>query len=107
MVMVRPDKNVFKGEKVTLRCDIKWGGDTEWTYRWEINGTSNQISTQELNISSVDDFHSGNYTCSGQINTQSSQRSDAVTLTVSGEFVFDQLLHQFLYGSVTHDVLFS
>ncbi|XP_058617736.1 Fc receptor-like protein 5 isoform X1 [Onychostoma macrolepis] len=85
VVMVRPDKTVFKGEKVTLRCDIKWVGDTEWTYRWEINGTSNKISTQELNISSVDDFHSGNYTCSGQINTQSSQRSDAVTLTVSAE----------------------
>ncbi|XDV19145.1 hypothetical protein PO909_024686, partial [Leuciscus waleckii] len=76
----------------TLRCDIKWGGDTEWTYRWEIEGTNNQYkntvsrtSTQELNISSVDLSHRGKYTCTGQIHTQRSQRSDAVTLTVSAE----------------------
>ncbi|CAM4513120.1 unnamed protein product [Leuciscus chuanchicus] len=92
VVTVRPDERVFRGETVTLRCDIKWGGDTEWTYRWEIEGTNNQYkntvsrtSTQELNISSVDLSHRGKYTCTGQIHTQSSQRSDAVTLTVSAE----------------------
>ncbi len=93
MVTVRPDERVFRGETVTLRCDIKWGGDTEWTYRWEREGTNwyensvSRISTQELNISSVDHVHSGKYSCTGQMGTQSSQRSDAVTLTVSGEFV--------------------
>ncbi|KAL1271994.1 hypothetical protein QQF64_031010 [Cirrhinus molitorella] len=92
VVTVRPDERVFRGETVTLRCDIKWGGDTEWTYRWEIEGTNYQhknsvsrISTQEWNISSVKDIHSGKYTCTGQMGTQSSQRSDAVTLTVSAE----------------------
>ncbi|KAL0190016.1 hypothetical protein M9458_017115, partial [Cirrhinus mrigala] len=90
VVTVRPDERVFRGETVTLRCDIKWGGDTEWTYRWEIEKTNyryknsvSQISTQEWNISSVDHIHSGKYTCTGQMGTQSSQRSDAVTLTVS------------------------
>ncbi|XP_073692832.1 cell adhesion molecule CEACAM5-like [Garra rufa] len=92
VVTVRPDERVFRGETVTLRCDIKWGGDTEWTYRWETEGTNYQyknsvsrISTQELNISSVDHFHRSKYTCTGQMGTQSSQRSDAVTLTVSAE----------------------
>ncbi|XP_051756744.1 basement membrane-specific heparan sulfate proteoglycan core protein-like isoform X5 [Ctenopharyngodon idella] len=114
VLTVRPDERVFRGETVTLRCEIKWGGDTEWTYRWEINGTNNLninsanrctkqecgtsgvnqqkhreavslCSTQELNISSVDHFHSGKYTCTGLMNTQSCQRSDAVTLTVSAE----------------------
>uniref|UniRef100_A0A8C1XIY7 Si:cabz01036006.1 n=1 Tax=Cyprinus carpio TaxID=7962 RepID=A0A8C1XIY7_CYPCA len=114
VVTVRPDERVFRGETVALRCDIKWGGDTEWTYRWETEGTNwyknsadrctkecsnsetdnqknrNAVSwclEQELNISSVEDFHSGKYSCRGQKNTQCSQRSDAVTLTVSGEFV--------------------
>ncbi|KAL1271990.1 hypothetical protein QQF64_031006 [Cirrhinus molitorella] len=92
VVTVRPDERVFRGETVTLRCDIKWGGDTEWTYRCEIEGTNDQhktsvsrISTQEWNISSVKDINSGKYTCTGQKGTQSSQRSDAVTLTVSAE----------------------
>uniref|UniRef100_A0A8C1XMV4 Si:cabz01036006.1 n=2 Tax=Cyprinus carpio TaxID=7962 RepID=A0A8C1XMV4_CYPCA len=112
VVTVRPDERVFRGETVALRCDIKWGGDTEWTYRWETEGTNwyknsadrctkecsnsetdnqknrNAVSwclEQELNISSVEDFHSGKYSCRGQKNTQCSQRSDAVTLTVSAE----------------------
>ncbi|KAL1272166.1 hypothetical protein QQF64_031182 [Cirrhinus molitorella] len=92
VVTVRSDERVFRGETVTLRCDVKWEDDTEWTYRWEIEGTNNQhknsvrrISTQEWNISSVKDIHSGKYTCTGQMGTQSSQRSDAVTLTVSAE----------------------
>ncbi|XP_052458904.1 Fc receptor-like protein 5 [Carassius gibelio] len=88
VVTVRPDKRVFRGETVSLRCDIKWGGDTEWTYRWETEGTHyqyNSISTQELNISSVKYIHRGKYTCTGLMGTQSSQRSDAVTLNVSAE----------------------
>uniref|UniRef100_A0A9J7YCR4 Ig-like domain-containing protein n=1 Tax=Cyprinus carpio carpio TaxID=630221 RepID=A0A9J7YCR4_CYPCA len=88
VVTVRPDERVFRGETVALRCDIKWGGDTEWTYRWETEGTNyqhNSVSTQELNISSVKDFHSGKYSCRGQMGTQHSQRSDAVTLNVSAE----------------------
>ncbi|XP_043101551.1 titin-like [Puntigrus tetrazona] len=112
VVTVRPDKHVFRGETVTLRCDIKWGGDTEWTYRWEIEGTNwykdsagrctkecsssetddqkhrnavSWCSTQDLILSRVEDFHSGIYTCRGQNNTQCSQRSDAVTLKVSAE----------------------
>ncbi len=76
MVTVRPDERVFRGETVALRCDIKWGGDTEWTYRWEREGTDDRYKTQELNISSVDHVHSGKYSCRGQMGTQCSQRSD-------------------------------
>nr|XP_021333347.1 sialoadhesin-like isoform X1 [Danio rerio] len=113
VVTVRPDKHVFRGETVTLRCDIKWGGSTEWTYRWQIDtqqtankpinpctrpdcctsGTTQQhyrtavsrCSAQELKISRVEVFHRGNYSCTGQMNTQISQRSDAVALIVSSD----------------------
>nr|XP_021333778.1 Fc receptor-like protein 5 [Danio rerio] len=102
VVTVRPDEHVFRGETVTLRCDIKWRGNTEWTYRWQIeetdqynhnnynqynqhNNTVSRSSEQELKISRVEVFHRGKYSCTGQINTQSSQRSDAVALTVSSD----------------------
>ncbi|XP_077083262.1 Fc receptor-like protein 5 isoform X2 [Siphateles boraxobius] len=115
VVTVRPDERVFRGETVTLRCDIKWGGDTEWTYRWEIEGTNSWYrnsayrcteqdcctsgadehkhrnavslcSIQELNISKVRYFHSGKYRCRGErSDSQKSNISDAVTLTVSAE----------------------
>ncbi|XP_073764035.1 Fc receptor-like protein 5 isoform X3 [Danio rerio] len=102
VVTVRPDEHVFRGETVTLRCDIKWGGNNEWTHRWQIeqtdedkhnnkyynqynqhNNTVSQTSTQVLKISRVEVFHHGNYSCTGQMGNQSSQRSDAVALTVS------------------------
>ncbi|XP_050958679.1 leukocyte immunoglobulin-like receptor subfamily A member 1 [Labeo rohita] len=88
-VHVRPDRSVFRGEKVTLTCDIQETGD--WQYSW--NKEKNQVSSarkdQNYIISSVDWSHSGVYSCEG---TQSkaptySQMSDGVTLTVSGECV--------------------
>ncbi|XP_073764050.1 Fc receptor-like protein 5 isoform X3 [Danio rerio] len=102
VVTVRPDEHVFRGETVTLRCDIKWRGNTEWTYRWQIEQTGqhnhynynqnnqhkntvSRSSTQELKISRVEVFHRGKYSCTGQMDTQISQRSDAVALTVSSD----------------------
>ncbi|XP_073764039.1 Fc receptor-like protein 5 isoform X2 [Danio rerio] len=104
VVTVWPDEHVFRGETVTLRCDIKWGGNTEWTHRWQIeqtdqynhnnkyynqfnqhNNTVSQTSTQKLKISRVEVFHHGKYSCTGQMGNQSSQRSDAVALTVSSD----------------------
>ncbi|XP_068078621.2 Fc receptor-like protein 5 isoform X7 [Danio rerio] len=98
VAIIQPDERVFRGETVTLRCDIKWGGNTEWTYRWEIEQTDHynkyynqynqhknnvsRCSAQELKISLVEVFHRGNYSCTGQMNTQISQRSDPVALTV-------------------------
>ncbi len=84
VVGVVPDRRVFRGETVTLTCDIQQTGD--WDYRWYKDG--NQVySGQNYIISSVDASHRGVYDCRG---TQSqaphySEFSDGVTLTVSGE----------------------
>ncbi|XP_053089493.1 obscurin-like [Pangasianodon hypophthalmus] len=94
VVSIKPDKNVYIGERVTLRCDVQEGGDTEWTYSWYKNNdrvytkrgdrvyTENTV--QEVSIRSVSDSDHGNYTCRGQRrDSQSSDIGDAVTLTVS------------------------
>ncbi|XP_060731007.1 Fc receptor-like protein 5 isoform X2 [Tachysurus vachellii] len=86
VVTIKPDKHVFRGETVTLRCEIQGGGDTEWTYSWY---KDDQIypyhKTQEFSFRSVRNEHSGKYTCSGRrrSDSQSSEISDAVILTVS------------------------
>ncbi|KAI4886991.1 hypothetical protein NFI96_023485, partial [Prochilodus magdalenae] len=89
VVSIKPNKVVFKGEAVTLRCDIQSGGATEWKYSWFKNNqpSSTYTTTQEYRISSVTESDSGKYTCRGERNSdsQSSETSDAVTLTVSGE----------------------
>ncbi|XP_058251537.1 Fc receptor-like protein 5 [Hemibagrus wyckioides] len=85
VVTIKPDKHVFRGETVTLRCEIQGGGDTEWTYSWYKNDDKLVQITQEFSLSSVRNEDSGNYTCRGRrsSDTQSSEISDAVTLTVS------------------------
>ncbi|KAI4886809.1 hypothetical protein NFI96_026679 [Prochilodus magdalenae] len=86
MVNIKPDKQVFKGEPVTLRCDIQAGGDTEWTYSWYKDDRLNpNRRTQEFTISSVTESNAGKYTCRGERTNdlQKSEISDAVTLTVS------------------------
>ncbi|KAL7827572.1 hypothetical protein SRHO_G00332900 [Serrasalmus rhombeus] len=86
VVSIKPDKQVFKGETVTLRCDIQAGGDTEWTYRWyKDDHLSSNRRTQEFTVSSVTESNGGKYTCRGHRthDFQSSEISDAVTLTVS------------------------
>ncbi len=84
VVDVVPDRRVFRGETVTLTCDIQQTGD--WRYSWNKDYT-HVYSGQKYIISSVDPSHGGVYSCRG---TQSqaptySQTSDGVTLTVSGE----------------------
>uniref|UniRef100_A0AAR2LWB7 Ig-like domain-containing protein n=1 Tax=Pygocentrus nattereri TaxID=42514 RepID=A0AAR2LWB7_PYGNA len=86
VVSIKPDKQVFKGETVTLRCDMQAGGDTEWTYRWyKDDRLSSNRRTQEFTVSSVTESNGGKYTCRGDRthDFQSSEISDAVTLTVS------------------------
>ncbi|KAK3546604.1 hypothetical protein QTP70_030475, partial [Hemibagrus guttatus] len=91
VVTIKPDKHVFRGDTVTLRCEIQGGGDTEWTYSWYKNDYElyREHKTQEFSLRSVRNEDSGSYTCRGwrSSDTQSSEISDAVTLTVSGECV--------------------
>ncbi|XP_053537804.1 Fc receptor-like protein 5 [Ictalurus punctatus] len=86
VVTIKPDKHVFRGETVTLRCEIQGGGDTEWTYSWYKKDYTlyPYRITQEFSFNSVINDKSGEYTCRGRrSDSQSSEISDAVTLTVS------------------------
>ncbi|KAL6491041.1 hypothetical protein MHYP_G00013860 [Metynnis hypsauchen] len=88
VLSIKPDKHVFRGEAVTLRCDIEWERDTEWKYSWfkDTNPLYSSSTTQEFRFSPATESHSGKYTCSGEDigNSGYSQTSDAVTLTVTG-----------------------
>ncbi len=84
VVGVVPDRRVFRGETVTLTCDIQHTGD--WEYSWNKDNT-HVYSRQKYIISSVDPSHGGVYSCRGSQSEAPtySQTSDGVTLTVSGE----------------------
>ncbi|XP_026109994.1 sialoadhesin-like [Carassius auratus] len=86
VLKVTPDERVFRGEIVTLTCDIQGTGDIQWTYRWFRNGnTFYPYTTTAAEISfTADVYYSGEYSCRGETYSQrSSYPSSAVTLTVS------------------------
>nr|XP_055037564.1 titin-like [Misgurnus anguillicaudatus] len=87
VVSVDPDKQLFRGETVTLRCDIQDTEDTEWTYSWTNNrNIITQCKTQGCKINNIQ-HTDGRYkiTCTGEIRGQKTEMSDAVTLTVSSD----------------------
>ncbi len=95
-VTIKPAQPVFRGETVTLRCDI-YDGVTRWRYRWYKEGSTSVFSElQEHTFSSVTESDAGKYSCNGFKGSRWSQRSDTVTLTVSGE------LHHLFINSHKH-----
>ncbi|KAI2645690.1 Fc receptor-like protein 5 [Labeo rohita] len=87
-VTIKPAQHVFRGETVTLRCDIYGEGVTSWSYSWYKEGSTSVFSDrQEHTFSSVNESDGGKYSCNGSETEGSrwSQMSDAVTLTVSGK----------------------
>uniref|UniRef100_A0A672LGH8 Ig-like domain-containing protein n=1 Tax=Sinocyclocheilus grahami TaxID=75366 RepID=A0A672LGH8_SINGR len=86
VVTIKPDQHVFRGETVTLRCDIDGEGVTSWQYSWYKNGSANAFSElQEHTFSPVTESDAGKYSCYGAEREGSciSNISDAVTLIVS------------------------
>uniref|UniRef100_A0A8C2I9P0 Ig-like domain-containing protein n=1 Tax=Cyprinus carpio TaxID=7962 RepID=A0A8C2I9P0_CYPCA len=85
-VSIKPDQHVFRGETVTLRCDIDGEGVTNWQYSWYKDGSGSVFSElQEHTFSPVTKSDAGKYFCYGveRGGSRRSQHSDAVTLTVS------------------------
>ncbi|XDV19115.1 hypothetical protein PO909_024675, partial [Leuciscus waleckii] len=83
VVKVKPDQRVFRGERVTLTCDIQGGGDIQWRYRWIRDGNTVYPFTTSAEFSfTADRVSVSEYSCRGE-RSYSHTDSDAVTLTVS------------------------
>ncbi|XP_048064289.1 B-cell receptor CD22-like [Megalobrama amblycephala] len=85
-VTIKPDHHVFRGETVTLRCDIDAEGGTSWRYNWYKEGLFSFFTElQEHTFRSVSESDAGKYSCNGTASEGSrwSNISDEVTLTVS------------------------
>uniref|UniRef100_A0A8C4H6C0 Ig-like domain-containing protein n=1 Tax=Dicentrarchus labrax TaxID=13489 RepID=A0A8C4H6C0_DICLA len=76
---------IFRGEKITLRCEIQGGGDTQWMYEWTTTSSNTQSPTHsEYRIISAAVSHSGEYRCKGRKDSYSSTEwSNAIRLNVS------------------------
>ncbi|XP_029616297.1 Fc receptor-like protein 4 isoform X1 [Salmo trutta] len=76
---------IFKGESVTLRCNIQRGKVTDWEYTWHRDVGDSISRENEYEISEVKMSDSGGYRCLGKHidNGTYSKWSDAVRLTVT------------------------
>uniref|UniRef100_A0A8C2A439 Ig-like domain-containing protein n=1 Tax=Cyprinus carpio TaxID=7962 RepID=A0A8C2A439_CYPCA len=109
VLKVSPDERVFRGETVTLTCDIQRAGNIQWTYSWFKDGdtfypyTTTTTTTAEIRFSADESY--SEYSCRGErSDSQRSHISAAVTLTVSGEcscshLFNDHLIFIFFFGS--------
>ncbi|XP_014911626.1 Fc receptor-like protein 5 isoform X1 [Poecilia latipinna] len=74
---------IYRGEKVTLRCEIRGGGGAQWTYEWRPN--RNSPSSREYKINSATASDSGEYSCMAKSDYKQTQWSDAFRLSVLSE----------------------
>ncbi|MEQ2231154.1 hypothetical protein ILYODFUR_036598, partial [Ilyodon furcidens] len=72
---------IFRGERVTLRCEIQGGGGAQWTYYWS-STTKNSPSSSEFRINTATESYSGEYRCLGRRGHEETGWSDALRLTV-------------------------
>ncbi len=88
VVKVTPDQRVFRGETVTLTCDIQRAENIQWRYSWFKDGDTHNPyrTTTTAEYSFTASVSDGEYSCRGErLDSQRSHISAAVTLTVSGE----------------------
>ncbi|XP_051257766.1 high affinity immunoglobulin gamma Fc receptor I-like [Dicentrarchus labrax] len=82
VVTLQPNwPNIYTGETITLRCEIKNGGDTEWEYEW----TATILSLPNKNEVRITALHNEDFRCMGRNKTQqqpSTMWSDAFKLLV-------------------------
>ncbi|XP_068584246.1 Fc receptor-like protein 4 [Cebidichthys violaceus] len=83
VVTLQPDwPEIYSGETITLTCEIKDGGDSEWEYEWRTPSSYRPLNPRG---SMIRPSHSGDYWCKGRMkdDTYSTDQSDTFTIKVS------------------------
>ncbi|KAG8006053.1 Fc receptor-like protein 5 [Nibea albiflora] len=72
---------IYSGETIDVRCEIKGRGHTDWTYEWRTSSSNTPPAHSEYRIKSAS--HNGLYWCKGRRDLYSSTEwSQAFSLTV-------------------------
>ncbi|XP_050923615.1 Fc receptor-like protein 5 [Lates calcarifer] len=86
VVILQPNwSEIYRGETITVRCEIQGGGDTEWEYKWKTTTSFKPSNQHEHRISSASSSHSGDYRCKGRVKSsqhRTTEWSSSVRLTV-------------------------
>uniref|UniRef100_A0A669DRZ4 Ig-like domain-containing protein n=1 Tax=Oreochromis niloticus TaxID=8128 RepID=A0A669DRZ4_ORENI len=77
---------IYRGETVTMRCEIQGGEGAQWTYEWRRGHSNIREKSNEYKITATES-DSGGYTCIGRRGNFYTQWSDSITLTVSCKLI--------------------
>ncbi|XP_073721130.1 obscurin-like [Misgurnus anguillicaudatus] len=83
-VRVTPDRPVFIGETVTLKCEIDQYRSLNWRYQWRKGTQRYTVNSDSLTINRVTESDQGRISCSAEIHgrPKTSLSSSAVDLNV-------------------------
>uniref|UniRef100_A0AAZ1XDT5 Ig-like domain-containing protein n=1 Tax=Oreochromis aureus TaxID=47969 RepID=A0AAZ1XDT5_OREAU len=87
-VFLQPSKTqlyssvIYRGETVTVRCEIQGGEGAQWTYEWSRGQSNIRSASTEYTISRVTESDAGEYSCRGRRGSSWTKWSDVITLTV-------------------------
>uniref|UniRef100_A0A668V9Z3 Ig-like domain-containing protein n=1 Tax=Oreochromis aureus TaxID=47969 RepID=A0A668V9Z3_OREAU len=73
---------IYRGETVTVRCQIQGGEGAQWTYEWRQGQKNIRETSNEYRIISATESDSGGYRCGGRRSSSWTEWSDITTLTV-------------------------
>ncbi|XP_047452125.1 uncharacterized protein LOC125014770, partial [Mugil cephalus] len=79
---------IFRGEKITLTCEVQGGEDTEWIYDWRTPRSSTHWTDNKYWTFTASESSSGDYMCRSRLRDDSyssTEWSEAITLSVSGK----------------------
>ncbi|KAM6908977.1 Fc receptor-like protein 5, partial [Xenentodon cancila] len=86
-VVRRPDwPQIFRGERITLTCEVQGGETTEWIYEWRRSGSYTQWSYEKTWTFTASESSSGDYTCKTRRRDDpysSTETSEAFRLSLS------------------------
>ncbi|XP_068584364.1 Fc receptor-like protein 4 [Cebidichthys violaceus] len=70
---------IYSGETITLTCEIKDGGDSEWEYEWRTPSSYRPLNPRG---SMIRPSHSGDYWCKGRMKDETSSTDQSDTFTI-------------------------
>ncbi|XP_008295718.1 obscurin-like [Stegastes partitus] len=79
-------RQIFRGEKITLRCEIQDGGSIQWEYEWRTTSSEKPLEHTERWVISASQSSDGDYWCRGKPKSDSfssTEWSDAITIPVT------------------------
>ncbi|XP_039465664.1 immunoglobulin superfamily member 1-like isoform X2 [Oreochromis aureus] len=87
-VFLQPSKTqlnssvIYRGETVTVRCEIQGGEGAQWTYEWRRGQKNIRSASTEYTINRVTESNAGAYSCRGRRGSSWTEWSEVITLTV-------------------------